>query len=130
VLEHVDDLGASLDAALRALKPGGWFGFLTHNATLEAFTEIIWKWEYVERTSARGGHDFHRFIAPQALGRMLRDRGARVTAITGIRWSPEIALTRSLRLSYMGLARKAGRRLSAGRRAWVTIGAARKAVGR
>ena len=60
VLEHVDDLEATLRAALRALKPGGYFGFLTHNATLEAFTEIIWKWEYVRRDSSRGGHQLGR----------------------------------------------------------------------
>ena len=106
VLEHVEDLGATLDAAVRALERGGHFGFLTHNATLEAFEEIIWRWEYVERTSPRGGHDFHRFIAPETLARMLRERGCRVEAMSGIRWRPALALTRSTRLSYLGIARK------------------------
>ena len=106
VLEHVDDLEASLDAAIRALKPGGHFGFLTHNATLEAFTQIIWQWEYVDRSSSRGAHEFHRFITPETLARLLRARGARVTRTTGIAWSPEIRLTRSTRVSYLGVARK------------------------
>jgi 2-polyprenyl-6-hydroxyphenyl methylase/3-demethylubiquinone-9 3-methyltransferase len=110
VLEHVTDLRATLDAAVRALKPGGWFGFLTHNATLEAFEEIVWRWEYVERNAARGAHDFHRFITPEDLARLLRARGCRVTDVAGIRWRPSIALTRSTRVSYLGLARKrAGR---------------------
>lgn len=106
VLEHVNDLGAALDTAIRALKPGGHFGFLTHNATLEAFEEIVWRWEYVERTAARGAHDFHRFITPPDLTRMLRARGCRVTDIAGIRWRPAITLTRSAAVSYLGLARK------------------------
>lgn len=107
VLEHVEDLEATLRAAIRALKPGGHFGFLTHNATVEAFTEIIWKWEYVRRDSSRGGHDFHRFIDPEDLARMLRRHRARITHMSGIRWSPRLALARSTRVSYLGLARLA-----------------------
>ncbi len=109
VLEHVDDLPRTLDRALRALAPGGWFGYLTHNATLEAFREIIWKWEYQTPSRSRGHHDFHRFIRPLDLERMLRERGARSVARSGIRWSPSLALSRSMAVTYMGLARLAGR---------------------
>jgi len=106
VLEHVSDLDATLDAAMRALKPGGVFGFLTHNATLEAFEEIIWRWEYVDRRTPRGRHDFHRFITPEDLKKRLRARGARVTALAGIGWQPAPHLVRSTRVTYLGLARK------------------------
>ncbi len=107
VLEHVQDLDASLDAAIHALVPGGWFGFLTHNATPEAFMEIIWGWEYAARGSARGSHDFHRFITPDDLIRGLRKRRVRLDTLTGLRWSPRIALTDSLAVSYMGVGQKA-----------------------
>jgi 2-polyprenyl-6-hydroxyphenyl methylase/3-demethylubiquinone-9 3-methyltransferase len=106
VLEHVNDLDRTLDAAARALKPGGWFGFLTHNATLEAFTEIIWKWEYLSTSAPRGRHDFQKFITPEALGAALKERGLTVRHLSGIRWTPKLALTRSTRVSYLGLARK------------------------
>jgi 2-polyprenyl-6-hydroxyphenyl methylase/3-demethylubiquinone-9 3-methyltransferase len=106
VLEHVNDLDGTLDAALAALKPGGWFGFLTHNASPEAFMEIIWRWEYLETEAPRGRHDFHKFITPDDLGRKLKARGARVTALGGIQWRPKLALTRSTRVTYLGLARK------------------------
>jgi 2-polyprenyl-6-hydroxyphenyl methylase/3-demethylubiquinone-9 3-methyltransferase len=106
VLEHVENLDRTLDAAAAALRPGGWFGFLTHNATLEAFREIIWKWEYASRSAPRGRHDFQKFITPEALRAALRARGLTVRHLSGIRWTPSIALSRSTRVSYLGLARK------------------------
>ena len=109
MLEHVNDLEATLDAAIRALVPGGWFGFLTHNATPEAFMQIIWIWEYAAHSSTRGSHDFHRFITPDDLIRGMRKRRVHLDTLTGIRWSPRIGLTDSLAVSYMGLARKAPR---------------------
>jgi 2-polyprenyl-6-hydroxyphenyl methylase / 3-demethylubiquinone-9 3-methyltransferase len=107
VLEHVDDLDRALDASLAALKPGGAFCFLTHNSTLEAFAEVIWRWEYQEKVASRGAHEFHRFIAPETLTAKLRERGARVTDLAGIRWRPTVAITRSTRVTYLGVARKA-----------------------
>jgi 2-polyprenyl-3-methyl-5-hydroxy-6-metoxy-1,4-benzoquinol methylase len=106
VLEHVNDLDRTLDTAVRALKPGGWFGFLTHNATPEAFREIIWQWEFVERTTPLGRHDFHRFIAHDELRARLLKRRCRVRHLAGIRWRPRLALTRSLKVTYLGLAQK------------------------
>ena len=62
----------------------------------------------VRRDSSRGGHDFHRFIDPEDLARMLRRHRARITHMSGIRWSPRLEFTRSTRVSYLGLARLAG----------------------
>lgn len=109
VLEHVNDLPATLDAAVAALKPGGRFAFLTHNATPDSFMEIIWNWEYAHARSSRGHHDFHRFITPDQLISALRKRRVRVESLSGIRWSPRVALTDSLAVSYMGVARKSAR---------------------
>jgi 2-polyprenyl-6-hydroxyphenyl methylase / 3-demethylubiquinone-9 3-methyltransferase len=105
VLEHVNDLRRTLDAVSRALRPGGGFGFLTHNQTLEAFTEIIWKWEY-QGDSNKGGHDFHKFITPEDLTSMLADRGMRVAHIQGIAWTEPPSLTDDPKVSYMGYALK------------------------
>jgi 2-polyprenyl-6-hydroxyphenyl methylase/3-demethylubiquinone-9 3-methyltransferase len=105
VLEHVNDLGRTLDAVAKALKPGGGFGFLTHNQTLEAFTEIIWKWEY-QGDSNKGGHDFHKFITPEDLTRKLAERGLRVAHIQGIAWTELPSLVDEPTVSYMGYARK------------------------
>ena len=87
----------------RAVRPGGNFGFLTHNQTLEAFTEIIWKWEYLG-DHAKGGHDFHKFIAPAELERRLAARGFSVRHLQGIAWTPCPSLVDDLSISYMGYA--------------------------
>ncbi|MGH7725454.1 MAG: bifunctional 2-polyprenyl-6-hydroxyphenol methylase/3-demethylubiquinol 3-O-methyltransferase UbiG [Candidatus Eiseniibacteriota bacterium] len=105
VLEHVADLGRTLDTCARALRPGGHFGFLTHNQTLEAFTEIIWKWEYLGE-SAKGGHDFHKFITPDDLRRWLAERGLAVRDITGIAWTEPPSLVPQPTVSYLGYAQK------------------------
>jgi 2-polyprenyl-6-hydroxyphenyl methylase / 3-demethylubiquinone-9 3-methyltransferase len=104
-LEHVNDLGKTLDGIARALKPGGGFGFLTHNQTLEAFTEIIWKWEY-QGDSAKGGHDFHKFITPADLTRLLAERGLTVRHVQGIAWADAPTLAPEPTVSYMGFALK------------------------
>jgi 2-polyprenyl-6-hydroxyphenyl methylase/3-demethylubiquinone-9 3-methyltransferase len=64
VLEHVESLDQTLDMAARQLKPGGAFGYLTHNQTLEAFTFLIWDGEYHRGFIPKGNHDFHKFITP------------------------------------------------------------------
>ncbi len=105
VLEHVADLARTLDTCALALKPGGHFGFLTHNQTLEAFTEIIWKWEYLGE-AAKGGHDFHKFITPADLTGLLAERGLVVRDITGIAWTDPPTLVPEPTVSYLGYAEK------------------------
>jgi 2-polyprenyl-6-hydroxyphenyl methylase/3-demethylubiquinone-9 3-methyltransferase len=106
-LEHVDDLDRTLSAIARALVPGGSVGFLTHNQTPDAFMEIIWKWEY-EGESAKGSHDFHKFIAPADLSQRLAGLGVRVGHVQGIAWTDPPSLVDDPRISYMGAARKSG----------------------
>lgn len=108
VLEHVDDLGKTLDACAQALARGGAFCFLTHNCTPEAFLEIIWHWEYAEKGSIRGSHDFHKFIRPEDLTEQLRLRGIRVVEIKGIQWSEPLDLVEDTSVSYLGYGMKRG----------------------
>lgn len=65
VLEHVDDVDRTLDMCARVLEPGGIFGFLTHNQTLKAFEELVWKGEYELGIIPKGNHDFHKFSTPR-----------------------------------------------------------------
>lgn len=101
VLEHVADLGKTLDTIARLTRASGSFGFLTHNQTLEAFTEIIWKWEY-QGDHNKGGHDFHKFITPEFLSDSLERRGFEVEHIQGIAWSDPPSRSPDTTVSYMG----------------------------
>lgn len=109
VLEHVEDLEATLSACSRALKPGGFFGFLTHNQTLEAFRFLIWEQEYVERSMPKGAHDFHKFLTPEALASALRGAGLSLAEVRGLSRtgrgeSYDISLSDDLSISYLGFA--------------------------
>ena len=110
VLEHVNDLGATLDMAKRHLKPGGLFGFLTHNQTLEAFTFLVWEGEYHTGFIPKGNHDFHKFITPEDLTKRLAERGLKVADIKGIHFDlgakpPRVVESDDTTISYMGYAR-------------------------
>jgi 2-polyprenyl-6-hydroxyphenyl methylase/3-demethylubiquinone-9 3-methyltransferase len=109
VLEHVDDVDATLAASARVLRPGGLFGFLTHNQTLEAFELYIWKGEYELGFIPKGNHDFHKFLRPDELSERLAAQGLQTTDITGLTFDldkPGAVLTETTTISYLGYAIK------------------------
>jgi 2-polyprenyl-6-hydroxyphenyl methylase/3-demethylubiquinone-9 3-methyltransferase len=92
-----------------ALDPGGIFGFLTHNQTLEAFEELIWQGEYQIGFIPKGNHDFHRFLDPDDLVQGMAVRGLRLVETKGIGFdleSPAATLVESVQVSYLGHAVK------------------------
>lgn len=109
VLEHVRDLEATLSACAAALKPDGFFGFLTHNQTLEAFNFLIWEQEYRLGTMPKGAHDFHKFITPEALCAAMRRAGMEPREIRGlsrrgIGGTYSIQVSDDVSISYLGWA--------------------------
>jgi 2-polyprenyl-6-hydroxyphenyl methylase/3-demethylubiquinone-9 3-methyltransferase len=107
VLEHVEDVDATLEMAASALASGGTFGFLTHNQTLAAFEELIWQGEYEVGFIPKGNHDFHKFLAPDDLARRLAAKGLRIVDTRGIAFdlqAPRAFLTDSTEVSYLGYA--------------------------
>jgi 2-polyprenyl-6-hydroxyphenyl methylase/3-demethylubiquinone-9 3-methyltransferase len=109
VLEHVDDVDATLAASARVLKPGGLFGFLTHNQTLEAFELYIWNGEYELGFIPKGNHDFHKFLRPDELSERLAAQGLQTADITGLTFdldNPRAVLAETTTISYLGYAIK------------------------
>jgi 2-polyprenyl-6-hydroxyphenyl methylase/3-demethylubiquinone-9 3-methyltransferase len=107
VLEHVEDLDATLDTCARVLKPGGLFGFLTHNQTLEAFTFLIWQGEYNLGFIPQGIHDFHKFIRPEDLNERLTKRGLQTVEVRGLEFllntePPRVDFAPTPTISYIG----------------------------
>jgi 2-polyprenyl-6-hydroxyphenyl methylase/3-demethylubiquinone-9 3-methyltransferase len=109
VLEHVEDVNATIATAARALRRGGVFGFLTHNQTLTAFEELIWQGEYQVGFIPKGNHDFHKFLTPEDLERRLTANGLRLSETRGIAFDleqPSVFLVDSTEVSYLGYAIK------------------------
>src|SRR5579862_3866266 len=77
VLEHVDDLQATIREIARVLAPGGIFVFDTINRTLLARIVLIWIGETFFRKGGivPGLHDYHRFIKPAELRPIIAQYG-------------------------------------------------------
>ena len=84
VLEHLADLPAAITQIARVLKPEGLFLYDTLNRTWLSRLLVIWFWEYLASLAPRGTHDWHRFITPHELRRLLLHHGLQPGAIRGM----------------------------------------------
>jgi len=106
VLEHVDDVAATVGEMARALVPGGVLIYDTINRTWQSRLVVIklmqeWAWS---RFVPPDLHDWSRFITPAELDACLRDAGLEPRGTTGLApGAGPLAMVRALR------ARKAGR---------------------
>jgi 2-polyprenyl-6-hydroxyphenyl methylase / 3-demethylubiquinone-9 3-methyltransferase len=83
VLEHVQDLDATIGDIARVLAPGGVFVFDTINRTLIARVALIWLGERFSAGLPHGLHDYHKFIKPAELHGILTQNGLQVREMTG-----------------------------------------------
>ena len=94
VIEHVADPAAFLAQLVARLKPDGLMLLSTPNRTAASRLLLV---EAAERLGQvpRGTHNWDQFLTPDELTVMLTEAGMRVTAMTGIAFSP----TKGLHLS-------------------------------
>jgi 2-polyprenyl-6-hydroxyphenyl methylase / 3-demethylubiquinone-9 3-methyltransferase len=127
-LEHVEHPDRVIGEAARLLGPGGLFFFHTFNRNFPAWLIVIKGLEWFVRNTPPRMHVLSYFIKPEELTAHCRRHGLAVVEMTGMR--PEVSrwafwkmlatgrvprdfafrFTPSLRLSYLGMAVKDGRR--------------------
>jgi 2-polyprenyl-6-hydroxyphenyl methylase/3-demethylubiquinone-9 3-methyltransferase len=124
-LEHVENPGAVIDEMSRVLRPGGLFFFHTFNRNFLSWLVVIKLVEWLVANTPKDMHVLRLFIKPEELERYCASNGLRVIKMTGLRpvissipllsffkgIVPEklrFTLTKSLGLSYMGMAKKEG----------------------
>jgi len=84
VIEHVADKPLFL-ASLRQLLPvGGQLFLSTLNRTRKSLLIAKYGAEYVLRLLPVGTHDWHEFVTPAELSRLVREAGFAVEAISGL----------------------------------------------
>jgi 2-polyprenyl-6-hydroxyphenyl methylase/3-demethylubiquinone-9 3-methyltransferase len=84
VLEHVQDLRATIREAARVLAPGGVFVFDTINRTFLAKLALIWYGEHFPSGGLVPGlHNYEQFIKPSELRQVLTESGLQVQEMTG-----------------------------------------------
>ena len=85
VLEHVNDLAATLREIARVLAPGGIFIFDTINRTLLSHIALIWIGErfFQKQGLVPGLHDYQRFIKPGEIRAYLVQNRLQLQGLTG-----------------------------------------------
>ena len=117
VVEHVPDVAAFLADCARLLRPGGVMVVATINRTLRSWLFAIVGAEYVLRWLPRGTHRWRRFVPCGELECLLAADGLKLVRATGVRVNPfnrHFALSRSMAVNYMLLARRTAGKASAG----------------
>ena len=106
VLEHVNDLTSVIAESARVIQPGGVYLYDTINRTLASRLTVIlllqeWSWT---RLLPPGLHDWHRFIRPDELHRLMEQHGLVPEGLAGLKaMGSPFEILRALR------ARKRGR---------------------
>jgi len=107
VIEHVADPQAFMSACASMLSPDGCMFLATLNRTLKAYALAIVGAEYVLGWLPRGTHDWHKFITPDEMQKMLEHAGLVVQQSTGVSFNPLLnkwSLSGDMAVNYMAIA--------------------------
>ena len=88
VVEHVPDVGAFLQWAARAVRPGGLLIVSTLNRTLRSYALAIVGAEYVLRWLPAGTHDWNRFVRPDEMSIYIKRTGLNAPRFAGLVLNP------------------------------------------
>ncbi|MEM1080810.1 MAG: bifunctional 2-polyprenyl-6-hydroxyphenol methylase/3-demethylubiquinol 3-O-methyltransferase UbiG [Pseudomonadota bacterium] len=88
MLEHVPEPASVVQSCVALAKPGAQLFFSTINRTPFSGALAIFGAEYVLKLLPRGTHRYDRLIKPSELAGFIRDAGADVEQIVGMRYNP------------------------------------------
>ncbi|MEC7489249.1 MAG: bifunctional 2-polyprenyl-6-hydroxyphenol methylase/3-demethylubiquinol 3-O-methyltransferase UbiG [Pseudomonadota bacterium] len=88
VVEHVRDINLFLEACSMMTGSEGTIILATLNRTPKSFLLGIVGAEYIMRWLPRGTHDWHKFIRPSEIARVLRRNNIEVNDIAGLTFNP------------------------------------------
>jgi 2-polyprenyl-6-hydroxyphenyl methylase / 3-demethylubiquinone-9 3-methyltransferase len=96
IIEHVQNPDEFVAQVVDAAKPGGLIVFSTLNKTVKSLVLGIWAAEYLLGWVPPGTHDWHQFIKPSTLNKMLAAHKCSAIDAAGIVVDP---FTRGFKLS-------------------------------
>jgi 2-polyprenyl-6-hydroxyphenyl methylase/3-demethylubiquinone-9 3-methyltransferase len=104
VVEHTSDPDAFLDALARLLPADGTLVLSTLSRTWRSWLLGVVAAERLLGWLPPGTHDWRRFLRPSEMARLLRGKGLRVTAVTGMAYdaaSDTFTTVRDTSVNYM-----------------------------
>ncbi len=88
VIEHVADPLGYMTACRQLLKPGGLQICSTINRNAKSYAVAIVGAEYIMRWLPKGTHEWHKFITPDELYKLLQDAGLKPVDRKGFVFNP------------------------------------------
>jgi 2-polyprenyl-6-hydroxyphenyl methylase / 3-demethylubiquinone-9 3-methyltransferase len=88
VVEHVDDVPATIDAAARRVAPGGLLVASTIDRTAKSWLFAIVGAEFLFRVLPVGTHQWRRFVRPDEMQAAAHAAGLRRIDLRGMRYLP------------------------------------------
>lgn len=88
VIEHVSDPQEFMHTLTKLVKPGGMIILSTINRTPKSYAQAIIMAEYVLNWVKAGTHDYHKFIKPSELNKMLQGTKFYIDELKGLKFNP------------------------------------------
>ena len=88
IIEHVENVNLYIESCYKLLKKNGIMFTATLNRTLTSYVKAIIGAEYILRWLPIGTHDWNKFIKPEELEKILRDKKFKTIDIKGLEFNP------------------------------------------
>ena len=104
LLEHLEDPESFIETMVKVLKPGGKLFLSTVNRNMKSYLYAIMAAEYILKLLPKGTHDYHQFIKPSEMIKVMNRMNFECTAMQGIEYNPLLnsaKLTDDLTVNYI-----------------------------